>query len=264
MSKRVEYFGMVWMVFFLVSLFTGETGIVFSEESGAISSDEEAYNKALRLKEDGDYTAAGDILKNLTSQGETIKYEINYIDTLLDQCIALKEANDSGWKTKAKEAGAKIKALKMKKSTDADFYLIYAKYSWVTETKRESNITKALEKAFYYKPNYTYAYIVKGDIYFGLARNASPTEQQYTTSLIGGASTSARHSFATTAKASYQSALSTPDINNAQKAYVHFKLGELENQMLGNRDTANENWEKAASLTPDSKWSKLAKKRLEK
>jgi len=226
---------------------------------------QERYANALTLKAEGDYDAAYDILKKLVSENpNNNNYQISYIDALLEQIIVMKRPDNSEWKVKVKEAKDKIKLLYPTNAANADYYLIYAKYSCIVETKRESNILKALDKAFFLKPNYLDAYIVKGDIYFSLAKNSDVLEQpKDSVALTGGASANTKHMLAMTAKTSYESALSSSGIDDKKKAYVHYKLGEFEYQILGNKADAIANWEKAVAISPDSKIGKLSRKRLE-
>lgn len=224
---------------------------------------EELYKKAIILIDGSDYDAAYDILKKLiTENPDNNKYQLSYADTVLEQCIVMKMANNSLWKLKAKEGGSKIKALSRKMSGNADYYLAYAKYLWLAETRKESNIYKTIDKALYYKHDYPYAYIVKGDIYFGLARDFNPVEQQMDSAALTGSPVSTKSSLADTALASYTKALASPDLNDRKKAYIYYKIGELEYQILSNNSRARANWEKAVSLSPDSKTGELAKKRL--
>lgn len=244
---------------------TGNSGKAGPSKQKAVQSpeSEELYKKAIILIEGSDYDAAYDILKKLISENpDNNKYQLSYADTILDQCVVMKMANNSLWKLKAKEGGAKIKALSRKMSVNADYYLAYAKYLWIAETRKESNIYKTIDKALYYKPDYPYAYIVKGDIYFGLARDFNPIEQQMDSAALTGSPVSTKSSLADTALASYTKALASPDLNDRKKAYVYYKMGELEYQILSNSTRARANWEKAVSLSPDSKTGELAKKRL--
>ncbi|MFA5846625.1 MAG: tetratricopeptide repeat protein [Thermodesulfovibrionales bacterium] len=244
---------------------TGNSGKAGPSKQKAVQSQEseELYKKAIILIEGGDYDAAYDILKKLISENpDNNKYQLSYADTILDQCVVMKMANNSLWKLKAKEGGAKIKALSRKMSGNADYYLAYAKYLWLAETRKESNIYKTIDKALYYKPDYPYAYIVKGDIYFGLARDFNPVEQQMDSAALTGSPVSTKTSLADTALASYTKALANPDLNDRKKAYVYYKMGELEYQILSSSTRARANWEKAVSLSPDSKTGELAKKRL--
>lgn len=249
---------------FLISFIFGGN-VSYSDDQ---SKQEELYKKALSLKDEGDYNGAHEILKKLISESPNIsKYEISYVDTVLDQSLELKNSNNSEWKTKAKEAGSKIKMLYRTNLNNADYYLIWAKYSWIIESRKESNVSKALEKAFYFKPNYSYAYIVKGDIYYGLARSSNSSghePQPGTAAALAWNPEDSKRSLAETAKSAYEAAISSPDIDNNKKAYVHYKLGELENQIFSNKENAKKNWEKTVALTPDTKFGKLAKEHLGK
>lgn len=242
---------------------SGKAGASKQKAAAQSPESEELYKKAIILIEGSDYDAAYDVLKKLiTENPDNNKYQLSYADTVLDQCVAMKTANNSLWKLKAKEGGSKIKALSRKMSGNPDYYVAYAKYLWLAETRKESNIYKTIDKALYYKPDYPYAYIAKGDIYFGLARDFNPVEQQMDSAALTGSPASTKTSLADTALASYTKALASPDLNDRKKAYIYYKMGELEYQILNNSTRARANWEKAVSLSPDSKTGELAKKRL--
>ncbi len=261
MNKKIYFF---LIYFFVCFIFCG-VNITLAEDLVPRTAQEELYKKADVLKEDSEYDAAYDIFKKLIDENPSNnKYQLGYVDILLEQSRVMKEANNPLWATKAKEAGSKIKSLYFINTRNADYYLVWAKYSWIIEARRQSNITKALEKAFYFKPNYLNAYILKGDIYFNLAKNASSSEQQFAdnTALTGRSSTNTRHSLAMTAKSAYESALSSTEIDSKKKVYVYYKMGDLEDQILGDKEKAKINWEKALSLSPESTFGRLAKERL--
>jgi len=243
-------------------------GVGAALAAGSSPEDQEAsYRKLEALMEDGEYDAAYTIAKKLADENsDSNKYKIAYIDVILEQSRSMKEMNNPGWTGKALEAKGKIKAIQAANARNADFFLVYAKYSWIAEARREKHITGALEKAFYFKPNYVNNYIVKGDIYSGLAKNSSSLEQPPadTTSLTGGQPVQTKNMIAMTAKAAYNSALASPDISNKKRAYVLLKLGDLEDQSLGDKTEARASWEKAASLSPDSRIGKAASERLKK
>jgi hypothetical protein len=274
MDKGNRYFV---TVFLLAGFIFG--GYAFSEDQGAQirgerssedayeafkSSREELYKKALAFKEDGDYNAAYNILKKLIAESPGVStYEISYVDTLLDQSLTLKEAQSSEWKAKAKEAGHKIKLLYPANTRNADYYLVHAKYSWIIEAQRETHIFKALQKALYFNPVYPVAYIIQGDVFFVRARNTNPDEEQEgAANLAGRASTTNRQFLAEEARTSYKSALSSSHLGDKRKAYVHYKLGELEDGIFGNKDAAKAHWGQAVSLAPESRAGKLARQRL--
>jgi tetratricopeptide (TPR) repeat protein len=248
------------VVCFCVSFIVWSVNIACAEELNVQAKQDELYTKALTLKEDGDYDAAYEILKKLVDENPNVsKYELSYIDTVLDQSLIMKESGNSLWKVKTKEVGTRIKKIYSTHTRNAYYYLVYAKYSWIIEARREAHIYKALDKAFYFKPGYGNAYILKGDIYFDRAKNASTNEQ---IDVVMGTHAPSRDSLAKEARNSYESALSDSNLNNKRKAYVLYKIGELESQILGNKEAAKTSWEKAATLSPDSKAGKLARERL--
>jgi tetratricopeptide (TPR) repeat protein len=270
MKKMNNYF---WIFFLLATFSISGLGISYSEEpdkikkedignAGSKEKQKELYEKALVLRDEGDYDAAIENFQRLKIENPNVsEYEMGYLDTLIEQSLALKESNNPGWRTKVREIGGKIKSLYNTYSTNADYYLVYAKYSYLVEAKRQSHIFKALEKAFYYKPHYTSGLIVKGDIYFGLAKNAEPSDQMEVKS-VGMEPIDSRQSLGMTAKTSYKSALSATDLPNRKQAYIYYKMGDLENEIFGNREAAKAAWEKAVSLSPDSRAGKIASIRL--
>ena len=270
MKKMSQYFR---VFFLLINIIILGIGISHSEEPDKINKEDignagskekqkELYEKALILRDEGDYNVAIEIFQNLKRENPDVsEYELGYLDTAIEQSISLKESHNPEWNKRVREIGSKIKSLYRTYSTNAYYYLVYAKYSYLVEAKRQSHIFKALEKAFYYKPHYSYGLIGKGDIYFGLARSAEPSDQKEVTSL-GMSSIDSRQSFAMTAKTSYKSALSTTDLTNRKKAYIYYKMGNLENEIFGNKEAAKAAWEKAVSLAPDSRAGKNASARL--
>ncbi len=262
MSRKIVY---LFTACLLLSFIFGGFGIAVSAEPDA--KQEALYKEALAFQGNGDYNNASEILKKLVEEkpGDS-KYEISYLDTVLDQCIAMKESNSSAWKPISKDVGYKIKVLYPTQQSNTDYYLIYAKYSWLVEARREAHITKSLEKALYFSPNNPQTYILKGDIYSDMAKKADPSEKQdIAAGSYGGsgASTSPRQFCGMTAKASYEAALSIPSLDSNKKAYVYYKLGELKSQILKNKAEAKADWGKAVSAAAESTWGKLAKKRLE-
>jgi tetratricopeptide (TPR) repeat protein len=255
LSKKVFFF----VVCFCISFVVWSVNIACAEEFNIQAKQDELYLKASTLKEEGDYDAAYEIFKKLITDNPNVsKYELGYLDTILDQSIVMKESNNPSWKVKAKETAPGIKTLYLTNTPNADYYLVYAKYSWIVEAS-DRHFFKALDKALYFKPGYSSAYILKGDIYFDQAKNASPDEQIDNAMSTRGPS---RDSLAKSARNSYESALSDPNLNNKRKAYFFYKIGELESQIFKNKEAAKINWEKAASLAPDSKEGKLARQRL--
>lgn len=225
---------------------------IISKGDSAI--DDELYNKAINFKEKEDYNAAVSILEDIISKyPNNNAYHLSYIDVSVEQLNERKISGDLSWKIRAKELGVKIKSLYYSNITNADYYYIWAKYSWVVESKRESNIDKALQKAFFYKPDHTDAHILKGDIYFEKYKNV-PTSANINAFRYKKLSKIARES--------YESALKNRNIHNEKRAYIFYKIGDLEDLIHDEKELAITSWTKAVELAPDSKGGRLAKSRL--
>ena len=224
---------------------------------------EERYRQATSLKENGDYDAALAILQQLTDENQgMVKYEIARLDTLLDQSRDMKEANNKAWKLNATQTGHRIKTMLTANAGNGDYWVIYAKYSWLIEANKETHITKALQKAFYYKPNNPEAYIVQADYHFYKAREARVDNKQNTMMQGVGTNTDTdKFSLGKIAKTSYEAAL-TGNLSDVRKAYIYYKLGNLEEQIFQEKANAMKDWEVAVKLAPDSRTGKLAKQRL--
>ena len=100
---------LLW-VCLIMGLIQGSINRVFAEET----SNQTIYNKlffekAIALKEAGDYEAALDIFKKIADDGN--KDQIQYTDALVEQSMILKDKNNPEWFAKAKEAGYKIKVM---------------------------------------------------------------------------------------------------------------------------------------------------------
>jgi len=224
---------------------------------------EERYQKAITLREKGDYDASLAILQKLVDENQgSSKYEIAKLDTVLEQGRDLKEADNIAWKSKTREVSNRIKALLTANSGNSDYWVVYAKYSWLVEANKETHITKAIKKAFYYKPNNPEAHIVEADYYFDRARESRTDVKQNTMMQgIGSNNETDRYYLGKTAKSSYEAALAGK-ISDDRKAYVHYKMGNLEEKIFQDPSAAKKAWEEAARLSPDSRAGKLSKGHL--
>jgi tetratricopeptide (TPR) repeat protein len=223
---------------------------------------EERYQQAVSLREKGDYEASTAILDKLVSENPgSSKYEIARLDVILEQSRDMKESGNTAWKNKAREAAYRIKTLHASNIGNSDYWVLYAKYSWLIETNKETKITKALKKAFYYKPNNPEAYITQADYQFDKAREANDSGQYGMVHGANDSNASSRFILGQNAKFSYEAAL-TNKLSDERKAYVYYKLGNLAEQIFREKETAGKNWEAAIKLSPDSRSAKLAKSRL--
>lgn len=244
-----------------VLLWTMDSAVFAEEQAGGTGGSavehykkelDALYQKAEELKENGDYDSASAILvKLMIDNPGVVKYELGYVDVLLEQSKALKEAKRDEWKAKANEAKPRLKSLYHKNTGNPDYYYLHAKYSWIVEASREAHITKALEKAFYYRKHFPEAKLLKADYLFDRALNTDADGQQ-----------PSRRFIAEEARASYRSALDGNGLSVARRAYALLKLGELDLRLFGDKEAARQSWEKAVAEAPASPAGRRAKERL--
>jgi hypothetical protein len=235
------------------------SGTAESTRQGIRRSDqfEDLYNQAIALKEDLDYDSAYAILKKLADQNPDINiYQIQYVDTILEMIRELKRSDDSSWNSKAQEAQSRI----FNYAGNPQYYLIYAKYLLVVDLPTNRDPYTYLSKASKIASdvNDHWNKIINGDVYFYLARNKKKKE------LLPGQIYYESKQIGLKGKSSYEAALSTPNLNDRTKAYIYYKLGELEYWYLGTSESANAYWAKTVALSPGGKIAETAKKWMEK
>lgn len=255
----------LWL--WLISFVLGVSHIVYGESSPQATQDE-LYRKAIALKEVGDNNAALDIFQKFTK--DTSKDQLSYANILVEQGIIMKDAKNPAWKVKAKEAAYNIKVLYKANLNNPDYWMVYAKYAALVN--RERHVYGAFKKAFFYKPDYTEGYIVKGDIYMYLAKNTEPEETVMSTSITDDLTTMrttgqdifVRSIKGKEAKEAYKTALTNQNLDNTRKAYIYYKIGDLEMLIFSNKDEAVRNWKKVIEIAPDSVYGKKANELLSK
>ncbi len=244
-----------------------ETKISNAEESTAQVTQDDLYEKAMSFKEESKHNEAMDILKKFM---DASKDELKNTDALIEQCILMKDMGNPTWKSKAREAQQKVKILYRANYSKPEYWLIYAKFAALVD--EENHLNGAFKKAFFFKPNYAEGYIAKGDLYSYFARNTSHASTVPNSSVTGkttstirtrGKENSVRYVRGEKAKDAYNIALNSLDMDNQKKAYVFYRLGELECIILTNKAESIRNWKKAVELDPGSIYGKRAKARLE-
>ena len=249
----------------LVGLIFGVVNIGYSEDTPHQASLDELYQKAIALKEVGDNNAALDIFKKIAN--DSSKNQIRHTDILVEQGIIMKDMNMPTWKLPAKEAAYKIKLLYKTNYNNPEYWLVYAKYAALVN--KERHVYGAFQKAFFFKPDYVEGYIAKGTVYTYLAKNTDPSEST-TSSAIGyedvhvSKENSVSYNRGKVAKESYEIALKNSTLDNDRKAYIHYKIGELEMNILSDKEEAVKNWKKAVELSPDSMYGKKSAELLSK
>ncbi len=225
---------------------------------------EENYQTAVSLKEKGDYEGSLAILQKIVEVSQGLpKYEIARLDTILEQARDMKESGNQAWKSGMKETGMRIKTMYAANFANPDYWLVYAKYSWLIEANKETHITKALKKALYYKPDNPEAYIIQADFQFDKAKEASTDMTYGMVHGVDSGGVSDKFSEGLITKSSYEAALKGK-LSDARRAYIYYKLGNLEDQIFHETDKARRDWEKAQKLAPDSRTGQLAKLQLGK
>ncbi len=253
---------LAWLIAIVVFY---ETKISNAEESTAQVAQDDLYEKAMSLKEEGKSDAAMDMLKKLMDA--TNKDELKYIDAMLEQAMIMKDSKNPAWNRKAVEAQQKVKILYRTNYNKPEYWLVYAKFAALVN--RENHVIGAFKKAFFFKPVYTGGYIVKGDLYNYLAKNTDPSEST-ASSAIGyedvhvSKENSIRYNRGKVAKESYEIALKNPTLDNDRKACIHYKIGELEMNILSDKEEAVKNWKKTIELSPDSIYGKKSAELLSK
>lgn len=260
---RIEKGCFLWV--YLISFVFGIVNISYSEDTSPQVTQDELYKKAIALKEVDESNTALDIFKKI--EDDSYKNQIRYTDILVEQSIIMKDANNPAWKLKAKEAAYKIKLLYKTNYNNPEYWLVYAKYAALVN--KERHVYGAFQKAFFFKPDYVEGYIAKGTIYTYLAKNTDPSETTTSTAIdYTDAPVSkenlVRYNKGKEAKESYEIALKNPTLDNDRKAYIHYKIGELEKGILLNKEEAVRNWKKAVELSSDSMYGKKSAELLSK
>ena len=215
---------------------------------------EEEYQKARFLLMEGSTTEAKSIFTELLNEDPSnFKVRLGLIDITLEEARILKNGNNSAWKSKVYTAFGDLKNVYRVNTGSPEMYLSFAKCYSLND--RFQKATKSLKKAFYYRPNFTEGFIVKGDIYFERSKvvEVDPFDDSG-----GQPNSNAKNS----AVKSYTKALSA-STDTYMQAMVNYKLAYLYSYH-GNRIKEKEQYNRIMELSPDSYWGQEAKMRLSK
>ncbi len=215
----------------------------------------EDYLQALSLQESAKYDEAIQILSRLVYKNQDVKYHLALIDALLEKSWDMKEAGNKNWKAVAIEGKTKIKDIYRDNLTNADYWILYSKLSAIVD--RERNLSGGIKKALYYRPGDVKTLIIKGDLFFRLAKTTSRNH------VFDDESGDTRKSRARKAKQAYKSALKDKNLSDEQRAYVCYSLGELNSQLFHDKRSSAKFWEQSVQASADSKWGTLSKERLD-
>lgn len=93
----------------------------------------------------------------------TNKDELKHTDAMIEQGMIMKDAKNPDLNWKAVEAQQKFKIFYRTNYNKPEYWLAYAKFAALVG--KESHLSGAFKKAFFYKPNYIEGFILKGDLY---------------------------------------------------------------------------------------------------
>lgn len=260
---KMKRIGILSVWFIAIAAFY-EMKISNAGESTAQMAQGNLYEKAMFLKEAGKSDEAISMFSKFMDASND---ELKRTDAMLEQCMIMRGMKIRAWKSKAKEAQQKVKILYRTNYTNPEYWLVYAKFAALVNAERD--VYGAFKKAFFYKPGYPEGYRVKGDLYSYLANKTDPSESTASTA-IGyeevpvRKENSVRYQKGKEAKESYEMALSNSTLDNDRKAYICYKIGVLEMDVLSNKEDAAKNWKKAVELSPASMYGKKSAELLSK
>jgi len=185
------------------------------------------------------------------------KAQLGVIDTTLEQARVLKADKNPSWKHKVYEAYGDLKRIFRGHTTSPEVYLLFAKSYWINN--RFGKAEKSLRKAFYYKPGYTEAFILSGDMYL---EEAEKTEGKMGFMEDDKDLRKDFEKYRSKAKSSYEKVLAGADLDTVTRASLYYKLGNTYHSLYGNKIKAREQWSRAVSTLPDSVWGKKAQEKL--
>jgi len=214
---------------------------------------EEEYNRARILLTEEKTEEARTIFSMLAKEAPLdLKVRLGLIDTTIEEGRILKFNKLDGWKSKIYAAFGELKAIFRANATSPEIYLSFAKCYWLNNRFQKAD--KSLKKAFYYKPGYPEAYLLKGDMYFDKSKESNI--DPFNESESQGESEQRRK----IAIESYEKAL-IGITDSYTQSMVNYKLGELY-AYFRNHNKGKDYFEKAVSIASNSYWAEKSKQKL--
>tara|TARA_B100000315_G_scaffold248453_1_gene278360 strand:+ start:710 stop:1462 length:753 start_codon:yes stop_codon:yes gene_type:complete len=215
--------------------------------------EKEKYKEAQILLEKGKLEDALKIFSHLSADNPShLGSRLGMINTTIEHSRILKAGKNPTWKDKIYQAFGDLKKIHRANIKSPEMYLSFAKCFWVNNAV--GNAAKSLRKAFYYKPDYIEAFIFQGNMYYEEGRKLKGYYDDEDDDDF--------FRFRDKAKTSYIKALAGLGLNKKTKAMLHHHLGNTYYDLYGNKNKAKEQWNKAASLAPESALSEKVQKRL--
>ena len=181
-----------------------------------------------------------------------VEYKLSEIDPILKKVEQLKAAGNVQWEVKYKQMMQQLKAIYAQYPTSPYVYYYYGKaYASVDDIRRAN---KAIEKALYYDSKLKEALILKGDINYGYGKKIPLTAFR---------GKSKRIKLGIIAQEAYEAAANIEQ-NNSSKAMLYFKIGNVYAELSDSKERAEQYWQKAVSIAPQSEAAQLANNKLRK
>ncbi len=168
------------------------------------------------------------------------------IDQQSEELKQLREGGNPAWKLKFKNILISLKTILVRHKTSPEIYLSYAKAYFAAGDIGDAE--KLLRKAFHFRPQYTEAFIFKGDMYYEYTKKLDPERR------IGSG-------YDITSRDAYLAALNSSQDKDLQ-AMMYLKIGDVYAELARDKENAKTNWQKAASTAPNSSAARLADERL--
>ena len=181
-----------------------------------------------------------------------VEYKLSEIDPILNKVKKLKASGNVQWEVEYKQVMRQLKAIYAQYPTSPFVYYYYAKVYGAVDDIRKAD--KSLEKALYYDSKFKEALILKGDINYDYGIKIPLTAFR---------GISKRNKLGIIAQEAYEAAANIEQDNNS-KAMLYFKIGNVYAELSSNKERAEQYWQKATSVAPQSEAAQLAYKKLRK
>lgn len=181
-----------------------------------------------------------------------VEYKLSEIDPIIKKVEQLKATGNVQWEVKYKQMLQQLKAIYAQYPSSPFVYYYYAKvYVSVDDIRRAD---KSLEKALYYDSKFKEALILKGDINYDYGKKIPLTAFR---------GISKRNKLGIISQEAYEAAANKEQDNNS-KAMLYFKIGNVYDELSDSKERAEQYWQKAVSIAPQSEAAQLAYKKLRK
>lgn len=168
------------------------------------------------------------------------------VDPMIVEMEQLKEAGNPQWKVKGKLIIRKLKSILARNPDSPEVFFYYAKAYYAADKLRKGN--QSIEKAVYYNPDYIEAYVLKGDNNYTYATRIKRWKVKY-------------YKLDEISREAYETAARKSQDKDFQ-ALMYHKIGTVYDELTEERAKAQEYWQKAVAIAPNSNAARLAGEKL--